>query len=34
MLYWSDIDQALSKIDEMAGTQEDLIAEEAMILRG
>jgi len=34
MLYRSDIDQALSKIDEMAGTQEDLIAEEAMILRG
>lgn len=29
-----NIDQALSKIDEMAGTQEDLIAEEAMILRG
>lgn len=29
-----DIDQALSKIDEMASTQEDLAAEEALILRG
>ncbi|KAJ3566509.1 hypothetical protein NP233_g6959 [Leucocoprinus birnbaumii] len=30
----NNIDLALSKIDEMASTQEDLAAEEAMILRG
>jgi len=34
MSLWLDIDQALSKIDEMASSQEDLVAEEAMILRG
>jgi len=34
MSLWPDIDQALSKIDEMASSQEDLAAEEAMILRG